>query len=67
MVVTHHHSLCDHILQCACDTGTRALVRQYGGLDPLSTLLKQTDNNELLVAATGAIWKCSKDPDNVKQ
>ena len=42
-------------------------MRQYDGLEPLSALLKQTDNNELLVAATGAIWKCSKDPENVKQ
>lgn len=40
-------------------------MRQYGGLDPLVTLLSQNDNKELLAAATGAIWKCSISPENV--
>ena len=40
-------------------------MRQYGGLDPLVTLLNNTENKELLAAATGAIWKCAISPENV--
>lgn len=40
-------------------------MRQYGGLDPLVSLLQKTDNKELLAAATGAIWKCAISPENV--
>ncbi len=46
---------------------TRLLVRinVYNGLEPLSELLKVTDNKALLSAVTGAVWKCSKSKDNV--
>ena len=40
-------------------------MRQYGGLDPLVALLPQSDNKELLAAATGAIWKCAISRENV--
>lgn len=40
-------------------------MRQYGGLDPLVTLLGDNENKELLAAATGAIWKCAISPENV--
>ncbi len=40
-------------------------MREYGGLDPLVLLLNNTDNKELLAAATGAIWKCSISHENV--
>lgn len=40
-------------------------MRQYGGLDPLVSLLQKTENKELLAAATGAIWKCAISPENV--
>ena len=40
-------------------------MREYGGLDPLVTLLSNTENKELLAAATGAIWKCAISPENV--
>ncbi|RDD37641.1 Armadillo repeat-containing protein 4, partial [Trichoplax sp. H2] len=53
------------IFKCAEEEETRNLVRQYGGLDPLVRLLQHRDNKELLAAATGAIWKCSKSPENV--
>ncbi|XP_053569874.1 outer dynein arm-docking complex subunit 2 isoform X2 [Bombina bombina] len=53
------------IFKCAEDEETRSLVRQYGGLQPLATLLGQFDNKELLAAVTGAIWKCSISRDNV--
>lgn len=51
--------------KCAEEKETRDLVRQYGGLDPLVSLLQKTDNKELLAAATGAIWKCAISPENV--
>lgn len=54
-------------LQCAEDSKTRDLVRQYGGLDPLVSLLQAVDNKDLLAAATGAIWKCSICPENVSR
>ena len=52
-------------MQCAEEKETRDLVRQYGGLDPLVTLLSNTENKMLLAAATGAIWKCAISPENV--
>lgn len=42
-------------------------MRQYGGLDPLVALLQQSDNKELLAAATGAIWKCAISTENVQR
>ena len=51
--------------QCAEEEMTRSLVRTHEGLEPLAALLKVTDNKELLCAATGAIWKCSKSTENV--
>lgn len=53
--------------QCAEDAKTRDLVREYGGLDPLVTLLQAAENKDLLAAATGAIWKCSISPENVSR
>jgi len=51
--------------QCAEEKETRDLILKYGGLDPLDQLICQTDNKELLMAATGAIWKCAISPENV--
>lgn len=53
------------IFKCAQDKETRDLVRQYGGLEPLATLLGNTDKKDLLVAVTGAIWKCAISEENV--
>lgn len=53
--------------QCAEDGKTRDLVRQFGGLDPLVSLLQAVENKDLLAAATGAIWKCSITPENVSR
>ena len=39
----------------------------YSGLDPLVQLLSNTDNKELLAAATGALWKCAISPKNVER
>ncbi|KAL4217388.1 Armadillo repeat-containing protein 4 [Mactra antiquata] len=55
------------IFKCAEEKETRDLVRQYGGLDPLVALLQQSDNKELLAAATGAIWKCAISTENVQR
>lgn len=54
-----------YFFQCAEDKETRDLVRRYGGLGPLVTLLTMTEKKELLVAATGAIWKCAISEENV--
>jgi hypothetical protein len=41
-------------------------VREHEGLEPLAALLKNTrGDKELLCAVTGAVWKCSKSPQNV--
>ncbi len=53
--------------QCAEDDSTRELVHKFNGLESLAKLLSATDNKELLTAATGAIWKCSKNPAIVQQ
>lgn len=37
----------------------------YNGLQPLVALLKKADNKQLLVSATGIIWKCSANLSNV--
>ena len=54
------------MLQCAEEEATRSLVRKYDGLAPLAKLLKSALGiMELLVAVTGAVWKCSKTMENV--
>lgn len=40
-------------------------MRLYGGLEPLVLLLEMAENKDLLVAATGAIWKCAITYENV--
>jgi hypothetical protein len=57
-------------MQCAVDSTTRDLVRHNGGLDPLVKLANDTsmwEDKPLLVAVTGAIWKCAISPDNVRR
>ncbi|TPX30314.1 hypothetical protein SmJEL517_g06096 [Synchytrium microbalum] len=53
------------IFKCACEDETRELVRQYNGLTPLVNLLDNGGNKDLLVAATGAVWKCAQNLTNV--
>ncbi|KFV19926.1 Armadillo repeat-containing protein 4, partial [Tauraco erythrolophus] len=55
------------IFKCAEDKETRDLVRQYGGLQPLSVLLGNSENKQLLAAVTGAIWKCAISGENVSK
>lgn len=56
------------IFKCASNKETRSRVRKAGGLDPLCRLV-QSDavraNKHLLVAVTGAVWKCAISPENV--
>ncbi len=40
---------------------------KFNGLESLAKLLSNNDDKELLTAATGAIWKCSKSPEIVQQ
>ncbi|OXB57377.1 hypothetical protein ASZ78_014035, partial [Callipepla squamata] len=55
------------IFKCAEDKETRDLVRQHGGLQPLSILLNNSENKRLLAAVTGAIWKCAISEENVSK
>ncbi|XP_009467351.1 PREDICTED: armadillo repeat-containing protein 4 [Nipponia nippon] len=55
------------IFKCAEDKETRDLVRQHGGLQPLSVLLGNSENKQLLAAVTGAIWKCAISGENVSK
>ncbi|NXX80639.1 ARMC4 protein, partial [Urocolius indicus] len=55
------------IFKCAEDKETRDLVRQHGGLQPLSALLDNSENKQLLTAVTGAIWKCAISGENVSK
>nr|XP_021145693.1 armadillo repeat-containing protein 4 isoform X2 [Columba livia] len=55
------------IFKCGEDKETRDLVRQYGGLQPLSVLLGNSENKQLLAAVTGAIWKCAISEENVSK
>ncbi|XP_028940633.1 armadillo repeat-containing protein 4, partial [Antrostomus carolinensis] len=55
------------IFKCAEDKETRDLVRQHGGLQPLSVLLGNSENKQLLAAVTGAIWKCAISRENVSK
>ena len=59
--------ICLSTVQCAEEESTRTLVREHEGLPSLATLLKVTNNKELLCAATGAVWKCSKSSKNVTE
>lgn len=43
------------------------MVREYGGLEPLASLLSVREPKELLTAITGAVWKCSGSLANVKE
>ncbi|NXD36036.1 ARMC4 protein, partial [Copsychus sechellarum] len=53
------------IFKCAEDEETRDLVRKHEGLQPLSDLLGNSENKQLLAAVTGAIWKCAISRENV--
>ncbi|XP_061852973.1 outer dynein arm-docking complex subunit 2 [Colius striatus] len=55
------------IFKCAEDKETRDLIRQHGGLQPLSALLDNSENKQLLAAVTGAIWKCALSAENVSK
>ncbi|NWV84151.1 ARMC4 protein, partial [Dasyornis broadbenti] len=53
------------LFKCAEDEETRDLVRKHEGLQPLSVLLDNSENKQLLAAVTGAIWKCAISRENV--
>lgn len=56
------------LFKCAVNKETRTLVREAGGLDRLCELIKSDQvqtNNCLLLAVSGAIWKCAMSPENV--
>ena len=53
------------IFKCAEEDETCVLVRQYNGIQPLVNLLDSVSNKDLLVAATGAVWKCAQNVENV--
>jgi armadillo repeat-containing protein 4 len=48
------------IFKCAVEDETRVMVHKFHGLTPLVSLLDHVSNKDLLVAATGAVWKCAQ-------
>jgi len=53
------------LLQCAEDPNMRDLIRQYGGnITLVNTVSDPEVNPEVLLAATGAIWKLSLSSTN---
>ncbi|KAJ2992995.1 Armadillo repeat-containing protein 4 [Globomyces sp. JEL0801] len=54
------------IFKCAEEDETCVLVRQYNGITPLVSLLDSIANKDLLIAATGAVWKCAQNVENVQ-
>jgi armadillo repeat-containing protein 4 len=54
------------IFKCAEDDETCKLVLEYNGIDPLVKLLDSVANKNLLVAATGAVWKSANNLANVQ-
>ena len=48
------------------DKESSDIVRNQKGLMPLVDLLEFSENKELLIAATGAIWRCSATPKNAE-
>ncbi|ESN98390.1 hypothetical protein HELRODRAFT_84530 [Helobdella robusta] len=53
------------IEKCAVDDESRDLIRAYGGLTPLVEIVADEGSfQKSLVAATGAIWKCSPNQIN---
>ncbi|XP_047343609.1 outer dynein arm-docking complex subunit 2 isoform X2 [Vespa velutina] len=58
------------IFKCAINKTTSNMVREAGGLDPLCKLIQDENvraNKHLLIAVTGAIWKCAVCSENVKR
>ena len=55
------------IFRCGEDAETRALVRKHGGLKPLVALAQPDSAKDLLWGATGAIWKCAIDQENLQE
>lgn len=46
------------------------MIKEQGGLNSLVNIVKVESHRtetKLMVAATGAIWKCLMNPDNVKR
>ncbi|VVC31814.1 Armadillo-type fold,Armadillo,Armadillo-like helical [Cinara cedri] len=55
---------------CAEDPESRRLIKEQGGLNSLVNIVKvesHKSETKLMEAATGAIWKCLINPDNVKR
>lgn len=49
---------------------TRNMVRESGGLDVLVKIINDANNRKikpLMAAATGAVWKTAKSPENVER
>ncbi|XP_050525154.1 armadillo repeat-containing protein gudu-like isoform X2 [Daktulosphaira vitifoliae] len=57
-------------LYCAEDLESRKLIKEQGGLNSLVNIVKVESHRsdvKLMEAATGAIWKCLMNSDNVKR
>ncbi|XP_025411817.1 armadillo repeat-containing protein gudu-like [Sipha flava] len=55
---------------CAEDPESRRMIKELGGLNSLVNIVKVESHRtetKLMVSATGAIWKCLMNQDNVKR
>ncbi|XP_026463592.1 armadillo repeat-containing protein gudu, partial [Ctenocephalides felis] len=58
------------LFKCSEDKETRILIRRAGGLEPLVAIIKDRklrDDKPLIAAASGAIWKCAANDDNINK
>lgn len=56
--------------QCARNDTTCNMIRRFGGLDPIVSLMtneKTRRNKTLLASVTGAVWKCSTNVGNIRR
>jgi len=57
------------LFKCAEDDSTRELIFRFGGLELLVQMLtsRSSEDNQLLAATVGALWKCALNKNNVRR
>lgn len=57
------------LFKCAEDDSTRELIFRFGGLELLVQMMtsRSSEDNELLAATVGALWKCALNKNNVRR
>ena len=57
------------VVKCAEDDSTRELIFRFGGLELLVQMMtsRSSEDNQLLAATVGALWKCALNKNNVRR